>query len=287
MILEAALRYASHGTPVFPVNFSNKHPLCEHGLKDASVDVDQIRFWWRIWPRAMIGIPTGPRSGWWAFDVDFDPSKGIDGYASMARLEAEHGPLSSTLCSITPRGGKHHLFLWQNGTDIRSSTSKIGPGLDVRGDGGYFVAPPSVRIDGAAYRWENEGCGVVEAPGWLVELALKAKPPVRRAIIDLNDLDGAPQQGSSLSSARDHAWARAALLRECAGLGSNYSLYIAAFNLGQIVGGGELSERQVFSALLGGAEDCGLIVDYGEPSAIRTITSGLEDGKKHPRYRPR
>jgi Bifunctional DNA primase/polymerase, N-terminal len=284
-MLDAALDYASRGTPVFPVNFADKRPLTEHGLKDATTDQSLIRRWWRVWPQAMIGVATGPRSGVWVLDVDVDPTKAIDGHYTMARLVADHGPLPATRTSITPRGGRHHLFGW-NGANIRCSNSKIACGIDVRGDGGYFVAPPSVRIDGAAYRWENEGSHIAEAPTWLIELALKASAngEPRRATSS-RTTNGTPSGRSA--SARDHAWARAALERECTGLNSNSALNLAAFNLGQIVAGGELSEHEVFDALLAGAEACGLIVDYGEPSVIKTIESGLNAGKKYPRYRPR
>jgi hypothetical protein len=192
------------------------------------------------------------------------------------------------LTSITPRGGRHRLFRW-TGSNIRSSTAKIGPGVDVRGDGGYFIAPPSVRVDGMSYRWEDASVAVVEAPAWLSELALAASSKsngIRRTIIDLNSSsDGTPQRPSS--SARNHVWARAALRRECDALNTNAALNAAAFNLGQIVAGGELTEQEVVTALIDGAEACGLIVEYGEPSIIKTINSGLHAGMKYPRQRPR
>jgi len=284
-MLKAALNYTTDHTPVFPVNFADKHPLCPHGLKDATLDEGQIRTWWRIYPCAMIGIPTGPRSGVWVLDVDLDDSRGIDGRETMARLESEHGSLPLTLCSITPRGGQHRVFRW-TGINIRSSTAKIGPGIDVRGDGGYFVAPPSVRVDGMSYRWEDASVAIVEAPAWLSELALAASSngATRRVILDLNTPDGTPRKSSS---ARDHVWARAALQRECDALNTNAALNVAAFNLGQIIAGGELTEQEVIEALIAGAEACGLIVEYGEPSVIATINSGLKAGIKYPRQRPR
>jgi hypothetical protein len=283
-MLDAALRYTFTNTPVFPVNFVDKHPLCPHGLKDATIDENQIRAWWRIFSHAMIGIPTGPRSGVWVLDVDVDPKKGINGRETMARLESEHGSLPLTLCSITPRGGRHYVFRW-NGINIRSSTAKIGPGIDVRGDGGYFVAPPSVRSDGTPYRWQQANAVIVEAPTWLSELVLAASSngATRRTILDLSTPDGTPQP----SSARDRVWARAALRRECDTLNTNAALNAAAFNLGQIVAGGELTKQEVIAALVAGAEACGLIVEYGEPSVIKTINSGLHAGMKYPRQRPR
>src|SRR5262249_14838833 len=128
-----------------------------------------------------------------------------------------------------------------------------------------------------------------EAPAWLSELALAASSngAARRMILDLNNLDGTPRKPSASSSARDHVWARAALQRECDGLHTNAALNVAAFNLGQIVGGGELTERDVIEALLAGAKACGLIAEYGEPSVITTINSGLRAGIKYPRQRPR
>jgi putative DNA primase/helicase len=287
-ILAAVLHYAAGNTPVFPVNFADKHPLCPHGLKDATIDEGQIRTWWRIYPCAMIGIAAGPRSGVWVLDVDVDLKKGINGHKTLARLESEHGPLPLTLCSITPRGGRHYLFRW-NGVIIRSSTAKIGAGIDVRGDGGYFIAPPSVRVDGAAYRWENANVAILKAPAWLSELALAASSnrAPRRTIIDLNATNGMARKPGASSSARDHVWARAALQRECDALNTNAALNVAAFNLGQIVAAGELTEQEVIAALIAGAEACGLIVEYGEPSVIATINSGLRAGMKQPRYRPR
>ena len=284
-VLAAALHYAAGNTPVFPVNFADKHPLCPHGLKDATIDEGQIRTWWRIYPCAMIGVPTGPRSGVWVLDEDVEVTKDIDGRATMARLEAKHGSLPITLTSITPRGGKHRLFRW-TGINIRSSTAKIGPGIDVRGDGGYFIAPPSVRVDGMSYHWEDATVAIVEAPAWLSELALasSSNATTRRTILDLNTVNGSPRKSSS---ARDYVWARAALQRECDALNTNAALNTAAFNLGQIVGGGELTEREVIAALIAGAEACGLIVEYGEPSVIKTINSGLRAGMKQPRQRPR
>jgi putative DNA primase/helicase len=284
-MLDAALHYRSDNTPVFPVGRVDKHPLCAHGLKDATTDEAQIRTWWQIWPNAMIGIATGPRSGLWILDVDVDLRKAINGHETMARLESEYGSLPITLCSITPRGGQHYVFRW-NGANIRSSAGKIAPGIDVRGDGGFFIVPPSTRADGVAYRWKDASVSVAEAPVWLIELALatSSNGATKRPILDLNAPNGPPRLSSS---ARDHVWARAALQRECSALHNNSALNVAAFNLGQIVAGGELTEQEVIAALVAGAEACGLIVEYGEPSVIKTINSGLRAGMKYPRQRPR
>src|SRR5262249_12001851 len=169
-IVDAALDYAKKNIPVFPVDPASKRPLITHGFLDATVDQQQICAWWKQWPKAMIGVPTGAASGVWILDSDIDPVKGIDGPKSLAELIGKHGALPDTLTSATPRGGAHYWWLW-NGVKIRNSYSKIGPGLDVRGDGGYVIVPPSVRADGAIYQW-SKNVSTVEAPVWLVDAAL-------------------------------------------------------------------------------------------------------------------
>jgi len=186
--LEAAFDYASRHVPVFPCSTLDKKPLTPHGFKDATTDETQVRAWWTQWPNAMISIPTGSKSGIWALDTDKDPAKQIDGEAVLASLEARHSPLPKTRTSITARGGKHRLFLWDSNIDIRNSTGKIGLGIDVRGEGGYICAPPSQTANGGTYRWEDASVPPVPAPTWLITLA-KAK--------------------------RADAYSRAALEREC------------------------------------------------------------------------
>src|SRR5262245_20911836 len=102
-----ALKYARHGTPIFPLDPADKSPLCPHGFYDATANEKQVRRWWTRWPNAMIGMPTGPRTRIWVLDLDYDLSAPPP---EMARLLAIHGPLPDTAMSITPRGGKHFFF---------------------------------------------------------------------------------------------------------------------------------------------------------------------------------
>jgi hypothetical protein len=283
IMLVAALRYAVRGKPVFPLDPDTKHPMCRHGFHDATTDERMIRAWWEYREDSMIGMPTGAASGVWVLDVDLDVRRSIDGRIALARLELAHSPLPRTLTARTPRGGMHYYFEW-TGVDIHCRESKIGPGLDVRGNGGYVAVPPSVRSDGAAYHWLDIQQRPVGAPDWLVALATKPNS-TPRTVIDLNQVR-VRQQHQQRVSARDYAWAHAALEHECTGLTSNSALNIAAFNLGQLVAAGSLSEDEVRSALIAAAEARGMIVDYGEPSVLATIKSGLAAGMKNPRYRP-
>jgi hypothetical protein len=263
--LEAALEYARSGIPVFPCNPLDKKPLTPHGFKDATRDEAQIRAWWTQWPNAMIGAPTGAASGMWVVDTDKDTSKNIDGEATLAQLVAQRGEtMPETLMTTTPRGGKHRIFTWDNNVEIRNSTGKIGPGIDVRGEGGYVCLPPSRSANGGEYRW-GPAAQAVPAPLWLIALAKATKAK---------------------------AWAKAALERECKTVAAaqpgtrNTTLNTAAFNLFQIVAGRGLDEQEVRDRLYEAAETCGLVADDGAASVLATIDSGAEAGRKQPRTRP-
>jgi hypothetical protein len=129
------LAYAGEGVPVFPCKPGGKEPLTRNGFKDASTDASKITAWFNRWPNANIGIPTGERSGILALDVD-QP-------AGLDALEAEHGKLPATRTNLTGSGGMHYLFTYPAGEKIRNSAGKLATGLDVRGEGGYIIAPPS------------------------------------------------------------------------------------------------------------------------------------------------
>ncbi len=180
-VLEAALRYAADNLSVFPCNPLDKSPLTANGFKDASCDLQQVLAWWERHPNAMIGIPTGRANGFWVLDADVDPVKNLNGLQTLSGLTARHGELPTTRTSITPRGGRHFQFRWHEGLTLRNSTGNLGSGLDVRGEGGYIIAPPSMRADGVPYQWdETAGKELADAPSWLVDLASPKKLSTRR-----------------------------------------------------------------------------------------------------------
>jgi len=146
--LQAALAYAAKGKPVFPCGI-NKKPLTAHGFKDATTDPAQIREWWEKWPDASIGMPTGKASGLWVLDVDLP-----DGPASLEALEAKHGKLPPTLTQKTGGGGSQFFFVLPEGRTVKNSAGKIGMGLDIRGEGGYVILPPSDHESGGRYEWQ-------------------------------------------------------------------------------------------------------------------------------------
>lgn len=125
-----------------------KHPIPYDGLKVATTDTNLIRAWFTRWPYANIGIRTGAVSSLAVLDVD--PKHG--GFDSLEDLRHKVD-LPETVEVITGSNGRH-IYFKTNGQQVRNSVGKLGPGLDVRGEGGYVVAPGSRHISGGVYDWE-------------------------------------------------------------------------------------------------------------------------------------
>lgn len=152
-----------------------KHPRTTRGLHDASKVPAQIEAWWKRWPDANIGVVTGQASGFVVVDMDVNPEEGKDGPARLAELEAANEPLPATLASVTGGGGRHILFALPDG-DLSNSNGRIARGIDVRGSGGYIVAPPSIHASGRAYQWDEGALArpMAPLPAWLLERARRA-----------------------------------------------------------------------------------------------------------------
>lgn len=152
-LLKYALIYAEkYGWAVFPVSSKTKKPLTPHGCKDAKKDPGAIRAWWKRHPDAGIGIATGSKSNLLVIDEDIDEDKGIDGFLEISQWEKENGELPETVRAITGRGGAH-LYYHYEGSDL-GNRAGILEGVDVRGEGGYVIAPPSAHPNGTRYEWE-------------------------------------------------------------------------------------------------------------------------------------
>ena len=162
MLLKTALTLASRGLSVFPLLPRDKRPAVPGGLKAATTNPDEIKAWWRDQPDYNVGIATGPTSHVFVVDVDGD-----DGESALAKLEAQHTALPATVEAITGRG-RHLYFEWPN-LLVRNSAGKLAPGIDVRGDGGYVVAPPSMHPSGRRYVWSVDSANAfAAAPQWLL-----------------------------------------------------------------------------------------------------------------------
>ena len=162
-MLQTALALIQHSLAVFPCRPRTKWPATAHGCKDASLDPDVIRDWWTASPHAGIAVATGAKSNCFVLDVD-----GLDGQHALDKLEAQHGELPRTLTVITPNHGMHLYFRPPPGVTVRNSVGKIAPGIDVRGEGGYVLAPPSVHPNGRRYAWSVDSGDTIAAPAsWL------------------------------------------------------------------------------------------------------------------------
>lgn len=153
-MVKFALEYAQkYGWAVFPVSNKTKKPLTPHGCKDAKKTAGPIKAWWKKWPDANIGIATGNMSELIVIDLDMDEDEGKDGIHELVLWERENGDLPETAKVITGRGG-NHLYFHYKGDQIKNRTG-ILEGIDVRADGGYVIAPPSVHPNGTLYEWES------------------------------------------------------------------------------------------------------------------------------------
>jgi hypothetical protein len=170
-VLDAALGYARRGIRVIPITPRSKIPLIDAWPTQATSDETTIRAWWQRWPDAGIGIATGKAGRRQFFVLDIDDKNGKNGSDTLAELETQHGKLPDTVTVLTGSGGRHLYFTTT--VEIRNDAGKrLGEGLDIRGEGGYVVAPPSTHENGHTYQFED-GYAIgdltpADAPGWLM-----------------------------------------------------------------------------------------------------------------------
>jgi hypothetical protein len=281
--LDAALLYAARGWAVLPCHQATghscgcgqrdcpspaKHPRTRRGLHDATTDPERIRRWWQKWPSANVAVRTGSESGVIVLDVDVDRG----GLGALFNLQRRYGALPPSRAVRTGSGGRHYWFA-HPGSPVRNSAGRLGPGLDIRGDGGYVISPPSIHAAGGRYLWVSE-VELAPAPAWLLDACRQPEPPPPAGV------------AHALLGRDVGAWARAALdgeltrVRESTEGFRNHSLNRAAFALGQLVAAGHLAENPVREALVAGGAQVGL-----HPREVRaTVASGLRAGSRSPRW---
>jgi RecA-family ATPase len=285
-LISLALGYAKRGWRVFPCNPLTKRPITTNGHLEATNDPATIGQWWTKYPNAMIGCATGPKSGFWALDADRDQAAGKDGVAALAQM----GDLPDTVEQSTPRGGAHKFFRWDDNRPVRNSASKLGPGIDTRGDGGYVILAGSIRSDGAAYQWSlsPENGEIREAPDWLYARIEARTSKPEAPIADVGTEFPFEIEIVTAEAARGLKEQCLAVAGAAAGKRNN-TLNEAAYVIGLRVGMGELPASRARDALTWAAEACGLTEDDGEDSIHKTIASGLTAGaaagvKRTPAY---
>jgi len=293
MILRAALVYAELGMPVFGVLADCRTPYkrkgwFERGCHDATTDVaDLERRWREAHPEAQVAVATGDRAG--AFVLDIDAKGEVDGFKSLAQLEAQFSPLPPTVTASTPSGGEHRWFRKApdvgpvNAVGLRlhheDGSRTVYAGLDIRTNGGSVCVPPSRKPHGT-YNWIRAPWDhdLADPPDWLVKLIGLSPSPSPKTPLKLSSCD------------RMARYVAAAVNGECIelarmgqGSGRNLRLFQASANLGSLVGAGLLPVQAALEALEHAADDCGLWKEDG-PNAVRaTIKSGLNRGLANPR----
>lgn len=300
-LCQAAISYAQRGYRVIPVRWVDasgecmcernsectspgKHPVHDDWPNVASSDPLEVAGWWRPeapgtimrewFPWANVGIVTGEKSGIFVLDVDTYAG----GSQTLAAYERRNGDLPETRVHSTGRNGTHFFFR-HPGFTVRNSAGRVlGKGLDVRGENGFVVAPPSKSAGGKYELQPAHDIDAADAPDWLLDL--------------LRNHDKG-QNGSALSGAAPteatgaaRRYAEAAVEAECEKMREaepgtrNDTLNQCAFSLGTLGGAGILSEASAFAALSEAARAAGL-----EDGEIRgTFTSGWRAGLDKPRH---
>lgn len=284
---DAALGYAQRAWRVFPLHgllngsctcgrpscsSPGKHPLVRRGLYEATTDARVIKEWWRRWRSANVGVATGAVSGVVVIDIDLPTA-----FESLGRLIETKLP--TTLTGFTGGGGVHLVYSSSDEALGNSAGRLLGiddelAGIDLRANGGYIVAPPSVHRSGGSYEWLDANRTVAPAPDWL-------KQP-ERVYVALEDVAGTDFDGDGTPYGL-------AVLREeldrvrAAQVGTrNHQLNRSAFALARLVAGGELLESAARSSLLGTA----LAIGLDEPESRQTIDSAFAAGRVLPRVAP-
>ncbi len=278
-VLETALTYAAYGLHVFPCEPQSKRPLSSlvpNGHLNATTDAETVRQWFTTRPDANLAVATGP-SRLAVLDID-----GPEGEATIEFLLDHLGlVLPKTRASITGRsdGGRHLWFTVPPDQTVRSRAAVLGPGVDIRADGGYVVAPPSVHATGAIYQWDSPpGTPFAVLPDWVIEG--QAKPsrstPLSPGYSPVHFTEG---DGST------SGWGATALHGECMTIMEapegtrNDTLNRSAFRVGQVIGAGHLDPEEATTSLYNAASSCGL--DTYEIKSV--LGRALPDGAANPR----
>lgn len=172
-VFHAALCYVRSGIPVLPLEPNEKRLPLEGGINymSATTKESTVRKWFGPdgkYRGFNIGIGCGTKNGIMALDIDTKPVAGTTGVKELKKITDKEGPLPDGPCQMTPSGGRHYLYVWQE--NAASSSNKVANGIDTRGGTadrctGHIVAYPS-KVNGKSYEWESGG-EVPPMPEWL------------------------------------------------------------------------------------------------------------------------
>jgi len=293
--LTAALNLAAAGLPVFPAG-PDKRPLLAGWQEKASTEEEQIRKWWDSYPGALPAIVVG-RAGLVVIDCDRHPG-GNDGIKAFNRLlRANGGTLAGVPMTRTSRGGAHLFFKQrQNGEPLGNGRGELPDGIDVRGMGGFVIAPGAVLPDGKKWQAINgmplladahKAGTIPDLPQWLADIIRPNRQRRNGHGTDeyapgLVDIPGAT------GGLHGQAYAAAALKGAAAELSAtptgkrNETLNAVAFRLGTMIERGWIDEKTVSEALLDACAANNYLREHDHRATMKTIESGIEAGTKEP-----
>ncbi len=275
-LLTAAQQYAAMGLPVFPLKPKDKRPATRNGYKDATVDRQQIAQWWAKNPEYNIGLATG--GGFFVVDVD-EPNK-------FQRLLQERDWVLPKGPRVKTCKGWHCYLSIPNGAAIKNRAGIAGC-FDIRGQGGYVVAPPSLHPEGNLYQAETIiTTPFPQVPEWLLGLLNKHNSTKR---VGAPTHCGPKPLAAVIQTPRkplaNSRYGHGALTQACQSIfnakqGSrNDTLNREAYSIAQLVAGGELALESATHELSLAAGQIGL----AQTEIDKTLASAFNEGAKYPR----
>lgn len=174
--LDQALKLAAAGFYVIPIIPGKKRPPMDEWQNHATVDPTTITEWWTTrYTNYGIGIAPRQYKDRWLFVIDIDEhDPSASGHETLHELQEAYGKLPDTIICHSGSGVGHHLYFTAPYEIRNGKTARLGPGIDVRGNGGQVCAPPTIHETGLAYTWDLEynpdALEPAEAPGWLLAL---------------------------------------------------------------------------------------------------------------------
>ncbi len=294
---QAAHDWAQAGFPVFPCRSADagqikaKRPLVTAWETVKPRPASAVYCEWRRWPDAIPGIHAGA-VGYIILDLDIPKTSRATGKTSLdgretwaALIEGRDVPPIPTV--ITPSGGMHLWFRMPRGLRLGNRTGRLaGSGIDIRGIGGYVIAPGAVLPDGREYKLADGSPPLSEAPelpGWLVEM-IEDKQDEPAQQLHLSGVSHAQASGSYAFTAFDREIAD---LASTARGGRNQALNTAALRLYGLVQQGQLDRGAVDAALREACTSNGYIKDDGIGSFRATCNSAWGGAQRKPRQAPK
>jgi hypothetical protein len=292
--LDAALELAAAGVPVFPAGI-DKRPLFVGWQEKASTEPAQIRQWWHAHLNALPAVVVG-RAGLTVIDCDRHPG-GNDGIAAFKQmLRTNGGKLVDVPMTKTARGGAHLFFRQPPGEPLGNGRGELPDGIDVRGVGGFVIAPGATLPDGR--RWTpvdgrpslttafREGV-IPEVPQWLVDIIRPDRQSngngideyARAALSNTLEANGGSRGQAYAAVALDKVVAE---LAEAPNGKRNETLNAVAFRMGKMVARDWVDEGIVTDALIDACDANKYLREHGHRATTKTIASGIEAGRKEP-----